>query len=231
MKQSAAERPDPTTQRKAAIARGAALEHNGKVRVEPIPNFDLNRTIFKTLEGSAPRFVMNTRVGIEAHWDAAAAQAVQAEYDATAAAHQLPPISPALMQFLVNECDFDVEHADGSFLDHLYFCFEYIVGVPSSQVEEGTSTQLQVFAGVVMGGGVVSTGVVEGLHPVPSAISVVSPINSCPVKTCSRIVHPLGGEKGVEDKTDARCALEDWRACPVRRSTSSSRPAPSFALT
>ena len=79
MKQSAAERPDPTPQRKAAIARGAALEHNGgKVRVEPIPNFDLNRTIFKTLEGSAPRFVMNTLVGIEAHWDAAAARDVQA---------------------------------------------------------------------------------------------------------------------------------------------------------
>ena len=63
MKQSAAERPDPTTQRKAAIARGAALEHTGQVRVEPIPNFDLDRTIFKTLEGSASRFVVTTRVG------------------------------------------------------------------------------------------------------------------------------------------------------------------------
>ena len=51
MQQSAAVRPDPTTQRKAAIARGAALEHTGKVVIEPIPNFDLNRTIFKTLEG------------------------------------------------------------------------------------------------------------------------------------------------------------------------------------
>lgn len=127
MKQSAAERPDPTTQRKAAIARGAALEHNGKVRVEPIPNFDLDRTIFKTLEGNAARFVMNTRVGIEAHWDAAAAQAVQTEYDAARAGRPLPPIDPALMQFLVSECDFDVEHADGSFLDHLYFCYEYSV--------------------------------------------------------------------------------------------------------
>ena len=46
MQQSAAVRPDPTTQRKAAIARGAALEHTGKVLIEPIPNFDLNRTIF-----------------------------------------------------------------------------------------------------------------------------------------------------------------------------------------
>ncbi len=128
MKQSAAERPDPTTQRKAAIARGAALEHNGgQVRVEPIPNFDLNRTIFKTLEGAPARFVMNTRVGIEAHWDSRAAQAVQAEYEATGAARKLPAVDPALMQFLLTECDFDVEHADGSFLDHLYFCFEYCV--------------------------------------------------------------------------------------------------------
>jgi hypothetical protein len=127
MKQSAAERPDPTTQRKAAIARGAALDHTGQVRVEPIPNFDLDRTIFKTLEGGAARYVMTTRVGKEAHWDAAAAQAVQAEYAAARAAHPLPPVSPQLMQFLVSECDFDVEHADGSFLDHLYFCFEYTV--------------------------------------------------------------------------------------------------------
>ncbi len=29
------------------------------------------------------------------------------------------------MRFLVDECDFDVEHADGSFLDHLYFVYEY----------------------------------------------------------------------------------------------------------
>ena len=125
MKQSAAERPDPTTQRKAAIARGAALEHTGKVRVEPIPNFDLDRTIFKTLEGNVARFVMNTRVGIEAHWDATAAQAVQSEYMASRTAHTLPAVSPALLQFLVAECNFDVEHADGSFLDHLYFCYEY----------------------------------------------------------------------------------------------------------
>ncbi len=127
MKQSAAERPEPTTQRKAAIARGAALEHTGNVRVEPIPDFDLDRTIFKTLEGKAARFVITTRVAKEAHWDATAAQAVQAEYAAARAAHTLPAVSPELMQFLVRECDFDVEHADGSFLDHLYFCFEYTV--------------------------------------------------------------------------------------------------------
>lgn len=125
MQQSAAERPDPTIQRKAAIARGAALEHTGKVQIKPIRNFDLDRTIFKTLEGRAARYVMTTRVGKEAHFDPAAAQAVQADYAAARAAHPLPAVNPELMNFLVRECDFNVEHADGSFLDHLYFCFEY----------------------------------------------------------------------------------------------------------
>lgn len=127
MQQSAAQRPDPTVQRKAAIARGAALEHTGKVRIQPIPRFDLDRTIFKTLEGKLSRFVMAARVGKEAHFDDATANAVQAEYQAARTVHALPALSPELKDFLVNQCDFNVEHADGSFLDHLYFCFEYTV--------------------------------------------------------------------------------------------------------
>jgi hypothetical protein len=125
MKQSAAQRPDPSYQRKAAIARGGAFQHTGKVFVEPIPDFDLDRTIFKTLEGKVARYVMGARVGREAHWREAAARAVQADYEAGRAEHPLPEVNADLMRFLVEECDFDVEHADGSFLDHLYFCFEY----------------------------------------------------------------------------------------------------------
>ena len=70
---------------------------------------------------------MNARVGKQARWDAAATEAVQAEYAAARAEHPLPGVSTELMDFLVSECDFNVEHADGSFLDHLYFCFEYTV--------------------------------------------------------------------------------------------------------
>ncbi len=127
MKQSAAVRPEPTTQRKAAIAEGAALEHTGKVTVEPIPNFDLDRTIFQTLEGKAARYVMRKRVGKEVHWQPAAAQAVNARYEQVLQDKRLPQVDPELIRFMVEECDFDVEHADGSFLDHLYFCFEYTV--------------------------------------------------------------------------------------------------------
>lgn len=125
MKQAADRRPDPTFQRKAAIARGAALDHAGSVRVEPIPDFDLDRTIFQTLSGRVARYVMRKRIGNEVRWFADPAASVQAAYDHALAQHPLPVVDPALLSFLVEECDFDVEHADGSFLDHLYFCFEY----------------------------------------------------------------------------------------------------------
>lgn len=125
MKQSAAVRPEPTLQRKAAIARGGAQDHAGAVAVLPIPNFDLGRTIFQTLEGKAARYVITKRIAKDVKWFVDDAKRVQAAYDARAGEGPLPEVSPALLQFLVDECNFDVEHADGSFLDHLYFCFEY----------------------------------------------------------------------------------------------------------
>ena len=125
MSQSAAVRPDPTVFRKAAIVRGAAVDHAGLVRTRPLAGFDLNRTIFKTLQSPLARFVMTRRLALDVQWDEAAARSVQAAYLASAAEHPLPPISEPLLAFLLERCDFDVEHADGSFLDHLYFCFEY----------------------------------------------------------------------------------------------------------
>ena len=123
--QSAHHRPIPSAQRKAAIARGQATDHAGKVAVSPIADFDLDRTIFQTLEGSLARYVMRTRVGKEVRWHSGAEGKVDAEYAEQEAQTRLPPIDQRLLDFMVEECDFDVEHADGSFLDHLYFCFEY----------------------------------------------------------------------------------------------------------
>lgn len=125
MSQSAAVRPEPNYQRKAAIAHGGALEHSGAVDVRPIADFDLGRTIFQTLEGRAARYVITKRIAKDVRWREGDARRVQSDYDAVAAQGPLPAVSPELLAFLTGECDFDVEHADGSFLDHLYFCFEY----------------------------------------------------------------------------------------------------------
>jgi hypothetical protein len=127
MKQSAAVRPEPTLQRKAAIAAGGVMDHAGSVQVEPIEDFDLNQTIFQTLEGTAARYVMKTRVGKEVHWSTDTAAVVQDRYRSLRDSGELPEVSTDLLRFMVEECDFDVEHADGSFLDHLYFGFEYTV--------------------------------------------------------------------------------------------------------
>lgn len=117
--------PVPNLQRKAAIAAGGPADHAGEVWVEAIDGFKLEGTIFETLEGAAPRFVMRTRVGKETHWKQGAAQRVQEAYESCCKSQALPEISPALLRFMMEECDFDTEHADGSFLEHLYFCFEY----------------------------------------------------------------------------------------------------------
>ena len=123
--QNAAEIPIHNTQRKAAIAQGGVRDHAGSVTVTPIEGFDLNRTIFNTLEGKLPRFVIQTRIAKEAAWAEDASASIEAAYTTTSETRALPEVSNDLLTFLVDECDFDVEHADGSFLDHLYFCFEY----------------------------------------------------------------------------------------------------------
>lgn len=125
MPQNAAEVPELTPQRKAAIAYAAARDYTGSVHVEPIEDFDLDRTIFNTLEGAIPRAVMKSRIAKEPYWRESAVRDIEGAYERVRRDNDLPEVDPLLMRFLQEDCDFDVEHADGSFLDHLYFCFEY----------------------------------------------------------------------------------------------------------
>lgn len=116
---------NPTLQRRAAIASGGVQDHAGAVRIELIEDFDLDHTIFQTLEGRLQRFAMRTRIGKRVHWEPGRAAEVENDYATARSETPLPPIDPRLLAFMVNECDFAVEHAEGSFLDHLYFCREY----------------------------------------------------------------------------------------------------------
>lgn len=124
MSPTPSERPIPSLQRKAALVHGGPADHRGDARTAPIPNFALERTIFDTLQGPA-RFIMQARIGKEACWSDRAVQRIEREFDELEGEHTVPTIDPALLAFLNAECNFDVEHADGSFLDHLYFAFEY----------------------------------------------------------------------------------------------------------
>jgi len=119
---SAATVSQQNVQRQAAIAWGGATDHTGNVTLVPDKSFDINKTIFKALEGALVRFLMKGKIGNKLFWSDTAVSAIQASYSKMPAA---PSIDQAIHTFMIEECDFSMEHADGSFMDHLNFCHEY----------------------------------------------------------------------------------------------------------
>ncbi len=111
-------------QRKAAIARGGAFDHAGQVSVERMADFDMNRTIFGGLNGIARRFMVE-KLAKDPVWDAAAANEIEAAYLSGESNRPAPAINQRLIDFMIDECDFSMEHADGTFLEHLVFCHDY----------------------------------------------------------------------------------------------------------
>ncbi|MGC1440816.1 MAG: hypothetical protein WA888_09425, partial [Burkholderiaceae bacterium] len=91
-------------QRKAAIARGGAFDHAGRVRVERMANFDMSRTIFGGLKGIARRF-MTEKLAKELVWNPAAAAEIEAVYAENQAAQPEPLIDQRLIDFMINECN------------------------------------------------------------------------------------------------------------------------------
>lgn len=111
-------------QRKAAIARGGAFDHAGRVRVERMADFDMSRTIFGGLEGLARKFMME-KLAKEPVWDPTVAADIDAAYAEVESTSPAPSIDQRLIDFMTEECDFSMEHADGTFLEHLVFCHDY----------------------------------------------------------------------------------------------------------
>ena len=66
--------------------------------------------------------MLRYRLGVELYWADAAVEQIDSLYYALPAV-QLRPDQP-VVDFMREKCDFKMEHADGSFLDHLRFCFE-----------------------------------------------------------------------------------------------------------
>jgi len=111
-------------QRKAAITKGGAFDHAGRLTVKRMDNFDMSRTIFGGLTG-LPKMFMGEKLSKEAVWPDAAIAKIDAAYAQAEAAQPAPGLDQRLVDFMVHECDFSMEHADGSFLEHLIFCHDY----------------------------------------------------------------------------------------------------------
>jgi len=112
-------------QRKAALVAGGAVDHAGAVRVVRMDDFDLGRTIFGSLEGTLQRLVMEDKLGREPYWSDVAVATIEAAYAALEAETPSPKVDADLLAFMETECDFSMEHADGTFLEHLVFCHDY----------------------------------------------------------------------------------------------------------
>ncbi|CAE8605500.1 unnamed protein product [Polarella glacialis] len=74
--------------------------------------------------------MIEKQYAIELTWSESALDRINSQVEAMLSGDSshwgaLKAHSPALLSFLENDCDFNCEHADGSFLDHLQFCYEY----------------------------------------------------------------------------------------------------------
>lgn len=112
-------------QRKAAMAWARGVDHAGDVEIKPTDGFDLNRTIFTTLEGKLPRAVIGAKISKSVFWSDKAIAKIEDAYTQTRNEATIAEVNPALLDFMVDECDFSMEHADGTFLEHLVFCHDY----------------------------------------------------------------------------------------------------------
>eukprot|EP00854_Cymbomonas_tetramitiformis_P026535 gene26535-32570_t len=106
----------------AQIARGKASDHSGEVVLLPNADFDISKSIFETLTSPLTRMLISDKVGVVLFWSDKAEQKIRNEFSVVPRA---PRFDQPLVDFMNTECDFAVEHADGSFMDHLKFCYEY----------------------------------------------------------------------------------------------------------
>lgn len=106
--------------RKWAIVTGGATDHAGEVCVVAGKQ-DLSRTIFKEMTG-VKAASMKGSVCLEIFWSDSAMQRINSAYTSVP---RSPDHNQGLLEFMENDCNFNVEHADGSFMDHLQFCYDY----------------------------------------------------------------------------------------------------------
>ena len=132
-------------QRKAALVKAGPVDHQKNVYFIENPNFDLNKTIFQSVSGlmGLRRLIIKAKLCNDFAWKNEAAQRIKNEYEVFErevlkegsstqddASLKVPRSVEwdeysSLLAFMRDECDFKTEHADGSFMDHLYFCRDY----------------------------------------------------------------------------------------------------------
>lgn len=117
--------PVHSYQRKAAIAAGGAVDHAGEVVLTSMEDFDIRQTIFASVNSKLKQLVLSARLANEVYWHEHGAAAIDKSFAEFQRLHPPPAPDTAVLDFMETECNFKCEHADGTFMDHLYFCQDY----------------------------------------------------------------------------------------------------------
>ena len=92
-------------QRKAAIAWGKATDHAGRVYIKPMEQFNLNKTIFSTLENKLSRALIQSKIAKDIFWDEKTSSDIEKDFQKVKKEAQIPKVKDELIQFLYDECD------------------------------------------------------------------------------------------------------------------------------
>jgi len=110
--------------RKSQIATGRAMDHRHDTVLRRNSDLDLNKTIFSSVKSPLARYFLHQQLGWYPMWSDASVARILALYKEQVPDDSPPPI-PQILHFMSEECDFRVEHADGSFMDHLRWCHDF----------------------------------------------------------------------------------------------------------
>ena len=107
--------------RKARIVEAGARDFGDEVTLRRAAAFDLDTTIFRSVDSKAARLMLNDKLSLEPMWSDEAASRALAAFATRARPSPAPALAPddPLFRFMFDECAFSIEHADGSFMDHL----------------------------------------------------------------------------------------------------------------
>jgi len=108
--------------RKCQIATGRVMDHRHDAVLRRKLGLDLDRTIFANVKSPVARYSLEQQLGWDAMWSDASISRIESLYGKVP---QCPPIPQHLLRFMEQHCDFLVEHADGSFMDHLRFLHDF----------------------------------------------------------------------------------------------------------
>jgi len=108
--------------RKDTIALAMPIDHSRDVLLTRYSDFNLSATIFGTIDSWVKQQYLSATMNVQPYWSDTSVRRIYASF---LIVPPPPDVNRDLLNFMNTECNFAMEHADGSFLDHLKWGYEY----------------------------------------------------------------------------------------------------------